>query len=135
RYYAGVAARIDANRAARSVARKLARRSHHILRRLGDQAYAPSRPAVKLMRAEAAALSSRCTVATPVAGPLEPPCPPPRARQGRAGLERLARPHSQRDPPIDHHVAETTAGLRTEVSPGARSPRTRRSPSPRRRNP
>jgi transposase len=41
RYYADVAERIDANRAALSVARKLARRSHHILRRLGDQAYAP----------------------------------------------------------------------------------------------
>ena len=41
RYYAEVAGRIDANRAALSVARKLARRSHHILRRLGDQAYAP----------------------------------------------------------------------------------------------
>jgi transposase len=41
RYYTDVAARIDANRAALSVARKLARRSHHILRRLGDQAYAP----------------------------------------------------------------------------------------------
>jgi transposase len=40
-YYADVAARIDANRAALSVARKLTRRSHHILRRLGDQAYAP----------------------------------------------------------------------------------------------
>jgi transposase len=40
-YYADVAARIDANRAALSVARKLARRSHHILRRLGDAAYAP----------------------------------------------------------------------------------------------
>jgi transposase len=41
RYYTDVAARIDPNRAALSVARKLARRSHHILRRLGDQAYAP----------------------------------------------------------------------------------------------
>ena len=40
-YYTDVAARIDANRAALSVARKLARRSHHILRRLGDQACAP----------------------------------------------------------------------------------------------
>jgi hypothetical protein len=40
-YYTRVAARIDANRAALSVARKLARRSHHILRRLGDQAWAP----------------------------------------------------------------------------------------------
>jgi hypothetical protein len=35
----GRARRID--RAALSVARKLTRRSHHILRRLGDQAYAP----------------------------------------------------------------------------------------------
>lgn len=41
RYYADAAARIDANRAAISVARKLTRRAHHILRRLGDQAYAP----------------------------------------------------------------------------------------------
>jgi transposase len=41
RYYADVAARIDADRAALSVARKLIRRSHHILRALGDQAYAP----------------------------------------------------------------------------------------------
>lgn len=41
RYYADVAGRIDANRAALSVARKLARRSHHILRRLGDQACTP----------------------------------------------------------------------------------------------
>ena len=41
RYDTDDAARIDANRAALSVARKLARRSHHILRRLGDQAYAP----------------------------------------------------------------------------------------------
>jgi transposase len=41
RYYADVAARIDANRAALSVARKLARRAHHLLRRLGDAAYPP----------------------------------------------------------------------------------------------
>jgi len=40
-YYARVAARIDANRAALSVARKLARRSCHILRRLGDRAWTP----------------------------------------------------------------------------------------------
>lgn len=40
-YYTDVAARIDANRAALSVARKLARRSHHILRALGDAAYTP----------------------------------------------------------------------------------------------
>ncbi|HXZ74555.1 MAG TPA: hypothetical protein VEH31_27320 [Streptosporangiaceae bacterium] len=44
RYYADAAARIDANRAAVSVARKLIRRAHHILRRLGDQAYAPVAP-------------------------------------------------------------------------------------------
>ena len=41
RCYAGVTARIDANRAALPVARKLARRSRHILRALGDQACAP----------------------------------------------------------------------------------------------
>jgi transposase len=41
RYYTDVAKRIDANRAALSVARKLTRRAHHILRRLGDQAFAP----------------------------------------------------------------------------------------------
>ena len=40
-YYTDVAARIDAGRAALPVARKLARRSHHILRRPGDAAYAP----------------------------------------------------------------------------------------------
>ena len=33
--------RIDANRAALSVARKLLRRAYHILRRLGDDALAP----------------------------------------------------------------------------------------------
>jgi transposase len=46
RYYTDVAARIDADRAALSVARKLVRRSHHILRALGEQAYAPV-PAVR----------------------------------------------------------------------------------------
>ena len=40
RYYADVTGRIDANRSAMSVARKLIRRAHHILRRLGEQAYA-----------------------------------------------------------------------------------------------
>jgi len=40
-YYTDVAARTDANRAALPAARKLARRSHHLLRRLGDQACAP----------------------------------------------------------------------------------------------
>ena len=39
-YYAGVKDRIDHKRATISVARKIARRSHHILRELGDKAYA-----------------------------------------------------------------------------------------------
>lgn len=39
-YYAEVKDRIDHKRATISVARKIARRSHHILRELGDQAYA-----------------------------------------------------------------------------------------------
>jgi transposase len=39
-YYSSVKDRIDHKRAAISVARKIARRSHHILRELGDQAYA-----------------------------------------------------------------------------------------------
>ena len=56
-YYADAAARIDANRAALSVARKLARRSHHILRRLGDQADPPASRTVRRMRVEAAALT------------------------------------------------------------------------------
>ena len=36
-----VAQRIDHNRACLSVARKLCRRAHHILRELGDEALAP----------------------------------------------------------------------------------------------
>ena len=40
-YYLKVAARIDHNRACLSVARKLCRRAHHILRELGDTALAP----------------------------------------------------------------------------------------------
>jgi hypothetical protein len=40
-YYLQVAARIDHNRACLSVARKLCRRAHYILRELGDQALAP----------------------------------------------------------------------------------------------
>jgi len=40
-YYLQVARRIDHNRACLSVARKLCRRSHHILRELGDAALAP----------------------------------------------------------------------------------------------
>src|SRR5215207_785004 len=40
-YYLQVAARIDHNRACLSVARKLCRRAHHLLRELGDAALAP----------------------------------------------------------------------------------------------
>jgi transposase len=40
-YYLQVAERAGANRATLSVARKLARRGHHALRELGDQAFAP----------------------------------------------------------------------------------------------
>ena len=40
-YYLQVAERIDHNRACLSVARKLCRRSYHILRELGDEALAP----------------------------------------------------------------------------------------------
>jgi transposase len=43
-YYLQVAARIDHNRACLSVARKLCRRAHHILRELGDAALAPVEP-------------------------------------------------------------------------------------------
>jgi transposase len=39
-YYASVKDRLDHKRATISVARKIARRSHHILRELGDRAYA-----------------------------------------------------------------------------------------------
>jgi transposase len=40
-YYRQVADRLGGNRAALSVARKIARRAHHILRALGDEALAP----------------------------------------------------------------------------------------------
>jgi transposase len=40
-YYLEVAKRIDHNRACLSIARKLCRRAHHLLRQLGDQALAP----------------------------------------------------------------------------------------------
>jgi transposase len=40
-YYLQVAKRIDHNRACLSVARKLCRRAHHLLRELGDDALAP----------------------------------------------------------------------------------------------
>src|SRR6266508_1555331 len=43
-YYLDVAKRIDHNRACLSVARKLCRRAHHILRELGDDALAPTDP-------------------------------------------------------------------------------------------
>jgi transposase len=42
RYYLEVKARAGANRAALSVARQLARRTHHTLRALGDAAWAPA---------------------------------------------------------------------------------------------
>ena len=41
-FYHDTKQRIDHKRAAISVARKIARRSHHILRNLGDQAWAPA---------------------------------------------------------------------------------------------
>jgi transposase len=41
-YYRTVRERIGGNRAALSVARKIVRRSHHILRNLGDEAFAPA---------------------------------------------------------------------------------------------
>ena len=40
-YYRGVADRLGGNRAALSVARKIARRAHHTLSSLGDEALAP----------------------------------------------------------------------------------------------
>ncbi len=40
-YYCQVADRLGGNRAALSVARKIARRAHHTLRALGDEAFAP----------------------------------------------------------------------------------------------
>jgi transposase len=53
-YYLQVADRLDHNRACLSVARKLCRRAHHILRELGDDALAPPGPAAT-PHAEAAA--------------------------------------------------------------------------------
>jgi transposase len=51
-YYLQVAHRLDHNRACLSVARKLCRRAHHILRQLGDDALAPARlPATPLVDA------------------------------------------------------------------------------------
>jgi transposase len=43
-YYLDVAKRIDHNRACLSVARKLCRRAHHILRELGDDALTTNDP-------------------------------------------------------------------------------------------
>jgi hypothetical protein len=40
-YYRQVADRLGGNRGALSVARKIARRAHHTLRALGDEALAP----------------------------------------------------------------------------------------------
>jgi transposase len=54
-YYQEVAARLGNNRACLSVARKLCRRAHHILRELGDDALAPiERPAHEEASAAAA---------------------------------------------------------------------------------
>jgi transposase len=54
-YYLEVAKRIDHNRACLSVARKLCRRAHHLLRELGDDALAPTdhQPRAKLVDAAA----------------------------------------------------------------------------------
>ena len=54
-YYREVADRIDHNRACLSVARKLCRRAHHILRELGDEALAPVEPDTQPREAIAAA--------------------------------------------------------------------------------
>jgi transposase len=54
-YYQQVAQRIDHNRACLSVARKLCRRAHHILRELGDDALAPFEPDAQHEEATAAA--------------------------------------------------------------------------------
>ena len=58
-YYLQVAKRIDHNRACLSVARKLCRRAHHILRELGDDALAPSPTASNTSR-------RRCRLTDPV---------------------------------------------------------------------
>jgi transposase len=54
-YYLQVAQRIDHNRACLSVARKLCRRAHHILRELGDDALAPTAPPTRTRLVDAAA--------------------------------------------------------------------------------
>jgi transposase len=54
-YYLQVAKRIDHNRACLSVARKLCRRAHHILRELGDDALAPTDAAPTRRLVDAAA--------------------------------------------------------------------------------
>jgi transposase len=46
-YYTAVKDRCGANRAALSVARRQVRRAHHILRSLGDAAFAPAEPATR----------------------------------------------------------------------------------------
>ena len=52
-YYLQVANRLDHNRACLSVARKLCRRAHHILRELGDAALAPPNAAKTIVGAAA----------------------------------------------------------------------------------
>jgi len=53
-YYLQVSKRIDHNRACLSVARKLCRRAHHILRELGDDALTPISPATTTPLVDAA---------------------------------------------------------------------------------
>ena len=53
-YYLQVSKRIDHNRACLSVARKLCRRAHHILRELGDDALTPINPATTTPLVDAA---------------------------------------------------------------------------------
>jgi len=61
------------------------------------------------MRVSAAALTQPMHRGhPPVADAPDCSCPPPRRCPGADGLERPARPHTQRDHPIDHHVAETS---------------------------
>jgi hypothetical protein len=82
------------------------------------------------MRVEAAALTQPMHCGHPPwPAPWNVPARHPVRRTAGRPRETGAATH-QRDHPIDHHVAETTAVSRTEVRPGARATRTRRSPTP-----
>jgi hypothetical protein len=107
-YYLEVAKRIDHNRACLSVARKLCRRAHHILRELGDATH--SRRAVD--RREQG--SSTPPLDRPVRAPVIRPMPlrpapamlPPPALTRLAGLHRPSGRNSPRGKhPINHLVA------------------------------